>query len=39
MRNRSVSAYAECTLARLREQLRVAVRNRPWDARSRERIT
>lgn len=38
-RNRSLSAYAEFTLARLREQLRVAVRSRPWDPRTRERIT
>jgi DNA-binding transcriptional LysR family regulator len=38
-RNRSLSAYADFTLARLREELRLAVRNRPWNAGSRARIT
>jgi DNA-binding transcriptional LysR family regulator len=32
-RNRGLSAYAEFALARLREELRQAVRNRPWEGR------
>jgi hypothetical protein len=31
-KNRSLSAYADFALARLREELRSAVRNRPWGA-------
>ena len=35
-RNRSLSAYADFTMARLREELRLAVRNRPWEGGRRE---
>ena len=31
-RNRSLSGYADFALIRLREELRQAVRNRPWAA-------
>lgn len=35
-RNRSLSAYAAFTMARLREELRRAVRNRPWEGGQRD---
>lgn len=34
-RSRSLSTYAEFAQARLRDELRSALRNRPWDPRPR----
>jgi DNA-binding transcriptional LysR family regulator len=31
-KNRSLSAYADFAMARLRDELRAAIRNRPWEA-------
>lgn len=38
-RSRSLSSYADYTLDRLREELRGAVRSRPWEARRRAHVT
>jgi DNA-binding transcriptional LysR family regulator len=38
-KNSSLSAYADFAMTRLRDELRSAVRNRPWDARSRQGLT